>query len=188
MMNIEIIPNWHPIFVHFTVGLLSISALLYLAGLTLKKQNLLIAARWNLWIGAAMTVGTVLAGLYAYSSVAHDGPSHAAMTDHRNWALPTAGIFAALALWAAWTQRGAKVVSPVFVAAMLLASGLLAVTGYKGGEAVYRHGIGVMRMPEVQGDGGHGSHSHGDMPEHHQEMKDLSTQGQDHHGQGEHPH
>ncbi len=188
MMNIEIIPNWHPIFVHFTVGLLSISALLYLAGLVLKKQNLLIAARWNLWIGAAMTVGTVLAGLYAYSTVAHDGPSHAAMTDHRNWALPTAGIFVVLALWAAWTQRGAKVVSPVFVAVMLLASGLLAVTGYKGGEAVYRHGVGVMRMPKIHGDGGHGSHSHGDMPGHHQKTEDLSTQGHDHHGQGEHNH
>lgn len=187
-MNIEIIPNWHPIFVHFTVGLLSISALLYLAGLVLKRQNLLIAARWNLWIGAAMTVGTVLAGLYAYATVAHDGPSHAAMTDHRNWALPTAGIFVALALWAARTQRGAKTVSPIFVAAMLLASGLLAVTGYKGSEAVYRHGIGVMRMPEIHGDGGHGSHSHGDMSGHHQETEDLSTQGHDHHGQGEHNH
>ena len=110
------------------------------------------------------------------------------MTDHRNWALPTAGIFIALALWAAWKQRGGIVVSPVFVAAMLLASGLLAVTGYKGAEAVYRHGIGVMRIPEVQGDGGHGSHSHEEMLKHHQEMKDLSTQSQGHHGQGEQPH
>lgn len=188
MMEIEIIPNWHPIFVHFTVGLLGISALLYLVGLVLKKENLLIAARWNLWIGAVITVGTVLAGLYAYSTVAHDGLSHAAMIDHRNWALPTASVFVALALWAAWKQRGAKTVSPVFVAIMLLASGLLAVTGYKGGEVVYRHGMGVMRMPEVQGDGGHGSHSHGDMSGHHQEMEDLSNPSQDHHDHGEHDH
>lgn len=193
MMNIEIIPNWHPIFVHFTVGLLSISAILYLAGLVSGRQSLLAAARWNLWIGAAMTVGTVLAGLYAYGTVAHDGPSHVAMTDHRNWALTTAGIFIALALWSAWTQRGARAVSPVFVAAMLLAAGLLVVTGYKGSEVVYRHGIGVMRIPEIEGDGGHGSHSHGDMHEHHHDMQedhhdmqDLNTQ--DHHGQGEHQH
>ena len=38
MMGIEIIPNWHPIFVHFSVALLSISALLYLAGLVFKKN------------------------------------------------------------------------------------------------------------------------------------------------------
>lgn len=102
MMDFEIIPNWHPILVHFTIGLLSISALLYLAGLVLKKENLLIAARWNLWIGTTITVGTVLAGLYAYNTVAHDAPSHAAMTDHRNWALVTAGTFVLLALWALW--------------------------------------------------------------------------------------
>ena len=75
--------------------------------------------------------------------------------------LPTP-IFLALALWAAWKQRGAQTVSPIFVGITVLASVLLAVTGYKGGEVVYRHGTGVMRMPEIHGDGGHGSHSHGD--------------------------
>ena len=162
MMDIEIIPNWHPIFVHFTVALLSLSSLLYLAGLVLRRPNLLIVARWNLWIGAGITVGTVLAGFYAYNTVAHDGPSHAAMTDHKNWALVTASIFGVLAIWSLLKHRGAKSVSSGFVALILLASGLLAVTGYKGGEVVYRHGMGVMRMPEISGDGGHGSHAHGE--------------------------
>ena len=162
MMDIEIIPNWHPIFVHFTVALLSLSSLLYLAGLVLRRPNLLIVARWNLWIGAGITVGTVLAGFYAYNTVAHDGPSHAAMTDHKNWALVTAAIFGVLAIWSLAKHRGAKSVSSGFVVLILLASGLLAVTGYKGGEVVYRHGMGVMRMPEISGDGGHGSHAHGE--------------------------
>lgn len=187
MMDMEIIPNWHPIFVHFTIGLLSLSALLYLAGSVLKKENLLIAARWNLWVGAVITVGTVLAGLNAYNSVAHDAASHMAMTDHKNWALPTAGVFVALALWAAWKQRGAKTVSPVFVAAIVLATGLLAVTGYKGGEVVYRHGTGVMRMPEISGDGGHGSHSHGDMAGHH-ETEEAKPQEESHHDHSGHAH
>jgi len=54
-MNIEIIPNWHPLLVHFTIALFSVSALLYLAGLLLNKSNLLIVAKWNLWIGAFAT-------------------------------------------------------------------------------------------------------------------------------------
>lgn len=170
-MDMEIIPNYHPIFVHFTIGLLSISALLYLAGSLFKKEGLLIAARWNLWIGAVITVGTVIAGFDAYNTVEHDAASHAAMTNHKNWALPTVGIFAALAFWAAWKQRGTKMVSSVFVAAIVLASGLLAMTGYKGGEVVYRHGTGVMRMPEIHGDGGHGSHSYGEAaPADHHDM------------------
>lgn len=161
MMGLEILPNWHPIFVHFSIALLSISALLYLAGLALRKPNLLLVARWNLWIGAIFTIGTVLAGFYAYNTVAHDGPSHAAMTDHKNWALVTATIFGILAVWSLAKHRGAKSVSSGFVVLMLLATGLLGVTGFKGGEAVYRYGLGVMSMPQIEGDGGHGSHSHG---------------------------
>jgi len=161
-MDIELIPNWHPAFVHFTVALLSISALMYLAGLVLKKENLLVVARWNLWIGAIITVGTVLAGLHAYNTVAHDGPSHAAMTDHRHWALMTASVFGVIALWSLVMHRGAKTVSVAFVLVILLASGLLAITGYKGGEVVYRHGTGVMRLPKVTGDGSHASHKHGE--------------------------
>lgn len=180
MMNIEIIPNWHPVFVHFTIGLLSVSALLYLAGSLLKKENLLIAARWNLWIGTFITVGTVFAGFYAYNTVAHDAPSHLAMTDHKNWALFTVGTFLLLALWSLWKHRGAKIISPVFVGLLLLASSLLAVTGYKGGEIVYRHGIGVMRMPEIHDDGGHGSHSHGD-----HEIVEPKSEKHDH---SAHPH
>ena len=186
MMNIEIIPNYHPILVHFTIGLLSISALLYLAGSVFKKENLLVVARWNLWIGAVLTIGTVIAGFDAYNSVAHDAESHMAMTDHKNWALPTAGIFVVLALWAVWKQRGAKTVSPVFVVIIVLASGLLAATGYKGGEVVYRHGTGVMRMPEIQGDGGHGSHDHGGASGHHDAKK--QPQQEDEHDHSAHEH
>jgi uncharacterized membrane protein len=180
MMDMEIIPNWHPIFVHFTIGLLSISALLYLAGWILKKENLLIAARWNLWIGALVTIGTVLAGFYAYNTVVHDAPSHAAMTDHKNWALITAGTFGLLAVWSLWKHRGAKIVSPVFVGLLLLASSLLAITGYKGGEVVYRYGMGVMRMPEIHDDGGHGSHDHND-----QKIEKPENKEHDH---SAHPH
>ncbi|MBL1148480.1 MAG: DUF2231 domain-containing protein [Pseudomonadota bacterium] len=161
-MDIELIPNWHPVFVHFTVALLSLSALMYLTGFVLKKENLLVVARWNLWIGAIITVGTVLAGFHAYNTVAHDGPSHAAMTDHRHWALMTASVFGVIALWSLIMHRGAKTVSAAFVLVILLASGLLAITGYKGGEVVYRHGTGVMRLPKVTGDGSHASHKHGE--------------------------
>lgn len=188
MINIEIIPNIHPIFTHFTIGLFSISALFYLAGAVFKKENLLITARWNLWIGAIITLGTVTAGLYAYNTVAHDGQSHAAMTDHRNWALITAVTFIILALWAAWKQRGAKTVSAFFVIAILLASGLLAVTGFKGGEVVYRHGIGVMRLPEeVHGNGDHGHHQYGSEGEYHN-MEETEGHDHNHDEHSEHHH
>ncbi|MAU40067.1 MAG: hypothetical protein CMF31_00425 [Kordiimonas sp.] len=192
-MSIEIIPNWHPIFVHFSVALLSVSGVMFLASTLLKKEQLFVVARWNLWLGVAITIGTVAAGFYAYNTVAHDGPSHAAMTDHRNWALGAASLFALLAVWSLAKHRTADKASPLFIACILIATGLLAVTGFKGGEAVYRHGLGVMRMPEVSGDGGHGSHSHGEGEEHgaiHNEhqKEETSPEHNSDHAHGDHNH
>ncbi len=196
---IEIIPNWHPILVHFTVGLLSTSSLLYAVAYALKKENLLIVARWNLWIGVLFTIATVLAGFYGYYTVAHDTVAHVAMTNHKNWALPTAFMFMVLALWAAIKQRDAKNVHILFVVFMLGAFGILGVTGYKGAEIVYRHGMGVMRMPVIEGDGSHqhdGADTHETMSEHDGEIQTLTdtsktkshdTDG-DNHGDDNHTH
>ena len=90
---IEIIPNWHPVFVHFTVAMFSLSTLFYVlshitANSELQKQWLIVA-KWNLWLGAVISIITVAAGWQAYNSVAHYTPSHLAMTDHRNWAMAT---------------------------------------------------------------------------------------------------
>lgn len=169
---IEILPNWHPAFVHFTVALLSISTLLFVAVRLGRDRgwagHAKTAAYWNLWLGAALTVLTVLAGVYAYNTVQHDTPSHAAMTDHRNWALATAIIFWGLALWAARTKRAGGDIGTGFLAILVVATGLLGVTGWKGGEVVYRYGLGVMSLPEVSADSsgadtgdGH-DHDHGE--------------------------
>ncbi len=183
---IEIIPNWHPIFVHFTIGLLSVSALLYLTGSILKNATLLTVARWNLWIGTGITIGTVLAGLYAYSTVIHDASSHIAMTNHRNWALLTASVFIALAVWAFFKQRGARSVHPLFVAAMLLGASLLAMTGYKGGEVVFRHGLGVISTPDMRN---HALIVHSHETEILKEQpSDSHAEGSRHHDHGNHPH
>lgn len=185
-MLIEIIPNWHPIFVHFTIGLLSVSALLYLAGTILRNATLLTVARWNLWIGASITAGTVLAGFHAYNTVTHDAPSHIAMTDHRNWALLTASVFIILGAWSFFKQRGARNVHPLFVAAMILGAGLLAVTGYKGGEVVFRHGLGVQSTPDMRN---HALivHAHDtELPK--EQPSGSHTEGHTDHNHGNHSH
>lgn len=59
---IEVIPNWHPVAVHFTVALLITASVLFAAGTLFRKAAsggaLTAAARWNLAIGAAVTVAT----------------------------------------------------------------------------------------------------------------------------------
>lgn len=160
-MVIEIIPNWHPIFVHFTVGLLTTSTILFIIGIVFKSNSKIIftVARFNLWIGAFITIGTLLAGWYAYSTVNHDGHSHLSMISHRNWAIPTGLAFIILALWSFFSRN--KNPGKIFVICLIAATSALTVTAYKGGELVFRHGLGVMSMPSVVDDEpGHGHQDH----------------------------
>ena len=163
---IEIIPNWHPLLVHFTVGLLGTSVLFYLASACLSttnawKQQWLNMANWSLWSGCLFAMGTAFAGWLAYNSVAHDSTSHAAMTLHRNWALPTASSFLLLGIWAIFIARKDRRPGFLFLTFSIIAASALMVTGWLGAEAVYRYGLGVKSLPVVaEGADGH-NHSHG---------------------------
>lgn len=155
---IEVIPNWHPVFVHFTVALLSIAVVLFVAIRFVSDEKLRsqweIVAQWNLWLGAIITVLTVAMGVVAYNSVAHDTASHAAMTEHRNLALITTVLFLCLAVWSAARARAGQGINTLILIGLLVAGGLLMSTAWHGGEVVYRYGLGVMSLPKTD-DHGH---------------------------------
>ena len=106
---VEIVPNWHPLLVHFTIALLTIATLLFIAaafaGRNHPVHGIETTANWNLWLGAALTVLTVGAGLQAAGSVTHDDAAHLVMENHKLWALGTTVLFLLLALWNAWRVR-----------------------------------------------------------------------------------
>jgi len=162
-MDNFIIPNWHPMLVHFTVALITVSAIFFVLSKTVKSKadTFESVAKWTLWAGAGITILTVLAGFGAYNSVDHDDVAHKVMKVHRTWALLTGVAILLLTLW----SLRAKAVSSAMVAASLVIAGLVGVTGYLGAELVYRHGLGVMRLPDTTGEGhaheGGGGHDHG---------------------------
>lgn len=177
---IEIIPNWHPIFVHFTVALLSTAVILHLLVRFIGDEKLRTqwetVAQWNLWIGTLITVLTVAMGVVAYNTVAHDTPSHEAMTEHRNWALATALLFLVLAVWSALRARAGNGINTVILFGLLVGGGLLLSTAWHGGEAVYRYGLGVMSLPKAD------AHNHASAGHHH------ADNGGAHEDDGHHTH
>jgi len=95
-------PNLHPLIVHFAVAFLITGplVLLFVAWLPDRskwKTGLLATGDWMLSLGILSAISAVAAGLQAYYTVGHDSASHAAMTDHRNWAIATVSVFLIMA-------------------------------------------------------------------------------------------
>jgi uncharacterized membrane protein len=164
----EIIPNWHPILVHFTIALLAFATLLFGVAVISRgsrwSASIEAAANWNLWLGAAVTALTVAAGLQAAGSVTHDESAHLAMENHKFWALGTAALFGLLALWNGVRVRRAGPVGLVFVALLAVAAVGLAGTGLRGADLVFRHGVGVLALPQPTADGHTHDGEHGPEP------------------------
>ena len=135
------------------MALLAISAIFHVVALLNAKTTNYFpfenVANWNLWVGTVFAVVTVVTGWIAYNTVEHDTASHLAMQDHRNWAMTTVLIFVLLAIW---SYRRAKIAQPInwlLTLTLIIATGILGITGYKGSELVYRHGLGVMSLPNT---------------------------------------
>lgn len=158
---IDIIPNWHPLFVHFTiVFVLVLAAVQLLKWFAPTPYNKLVTpSAHHLLVAVTFlsVVATVSAGFFAYNSVAHDTPSHLAMTNHKNWALVTAAIISIGAVfYFVLPKFKSGLAGNLFVAAAVL----VLVTGFKGGELVYRYGLGVMSLPSSDEHGHSGGESH----------------------------
>lgn len=161
----QVIPNFHPIVVHFPIALTIIAFLLSIAAYARRSHpvsaQLAAAGHFSLWLAAIGAATAVLFGWLAYNSVNHDDAGHAAMLLHRSWAVPTAIGLILLASWDAWKYRVNELISVTMLFVLFLLSQSVAVTGWLGGELVYRHGIGVLSLPGSEGAGHSHHHEHG---------------------------
>lgn len=146
-----------------------------------------IVARWCLWASALTTIATVTAGFYAYYSVKHDAISHAAMTVHRNWALPTGIAIFLIACWSVLRYIKQKQLTLVFVISLLIVQCSLLITALHGGELVYRHGIGVMSLPQAE-EVGHEHHHSGMIIEHQNNSSTIPPSDAHEHTHHSHDH
>lgn len=184
----QILPNWHPIFVHFTVALFSLATLLFILPLLFKgarwAEQCRTVAMWNLWIGSGLSLLTVGSGWYAFNTVNHDDPSHLVMLEHRQLAIITFVLFLFLAGLSYYKSRQGQTTGWAFAIGMVIAAGMLGSTAWHGGELVYRHGLGVMSLPSQDkhshANGGH-SHDHADSPSNSSSDHDATHSHDDEH-------
>ena len=170
--TLQITPNFHPIVVHFPIALTIVAFLLSIAAYVRRSHpvsaQLAAAGHFTLWLAAISAAVAVLLGWLAFNSVNHDDAGHAAMLLHRSWAIPTAIGLILLSCWDAWKYRVNELISVPMLFLLFLLSQAIAVTGWLGGEVVYRHGIGVLSLPsnEISAHGQHHKHGGKDAAEH----------------------
>jgi uncharacterized membrane protein len=147
-----IIPNIHPILVHFTIALFSISFIFYsvhyLGRNKYTKSKLIheveILARWCLWLTIFFSFSTVLAGLYAYYTVPHSEAGHIAMGIHKNSALISFSLILITGIFATLQFITHRKISLITLTLLGITQISILITGYLGAEVVYRYGIGVI--------------------------------------------
>lgn len=177
----QIIPNLHPLLVHFPVALITISAVFHIIATVTRNKPCAVLAHTSLWLGALLALPTVLLGWQAFNSVNHDEAGHAAMLVHRAWALSTLAVLVLLAGWDAWRNKVESMPRWWFTGAAVGAWIMVGVTAWHGGELVYRHGLGVMALPAAEAGHEH-HHEHGDEAEHvHTGAAAPTTEDHDHH-------
>jgi uncharacterized membrane protein len=144
----EVIPNWHPIFANLSIALFAVAAALYTLRFVVEGRwasSIVAAARINLWLGAVLAIAAVAAGMRAFTTVEHVPSQQLFMSNHRDWALATTAIWWLIAVWEG--LRGWQLRSPSNLLITVTSVGVvcLGITGWKDGELVYRHGIGIQR-------------------------------------------
>lgn len=144
----QIIPGWHPLLVHFAVALsitgctaLLISRLLRGRG----AQRCAVLGTLSLSLGAVFCLLALASGIAAVWDASFDVPTRAAVSRHVLWAFFTSlGVL----LLAVWRTAGHVPEEPPSDFMLMVAAAValaVAVTGWLGGENVFRFGIGVLR-------------------------------------------
>ncbi|MDP9065348.1 MAG: DUF2231 domain-containing protein, partial [Pseudomonadota bacterium] len=98
---------------------------------------------WNLLLGAVALLAALASGLAAVLDLRTDAAAHLAITAHVKSAILTAVLVLVAALWRSIGLAPTSRPTVLFLLMLWLATGSLIVTGYRGGQNVYRHAIGV---------------------------------------------
>ena len=163
-------PNWHVILIHYPLGVFVLGMLIELFSFLYRRSAVRSVGRWMIVLGALSMIPTALSGLYALGNVVRMELPESMGDADRPWN----EVFAASQLNTeqreflgrhAWSQAAATALAVVLVTiaigcsdrmrrklyapiglGLLLSLAVVTWGAYYGGEMVYRHGTGVLRV------------------------------------------
>ena len=143
----RILPGWHPMIVHFPLALVPTAALFMLAARLVRQEHytatLATVGTWNLCLGAIAALFALGTGLAAVIDLHVGVAAHQAISLHVKWAIFTTLSLVLLAVWRGAGSAQQSRPSWIFIALLVALTAALIVTGYRGGQNVYRYGVGV---------------------------------------------
>ena len=140
--------QWHPMVVHFPLALIiTAAAMLLLARCSRGSmaEALAVAGTWNLCLGAIAALFAIGTGMAAVLDLHLAVAAKEAVSIHVKWALFTSVALLLVAVWRGAGNAQNSRPSWLFLLVLLAATAALIETGYRGGQNVYRFGVGVER-------------------------------------------
>jgi uncharacterized membrane protein len=139
--------EWHPMVVHFPLALVVTGAIFLLAARLLPQPRhsatLATVGTWNFCLGAVAALFALGTGLAAMIGLNLDLAARQAISVHVKWAIFTTLVLVLLAVWRGAGTAQESRPSWIFLVVLSAATAALIFTGYRGGENVYRYGVGV---------------------------------------------
>jgi uncharacterized membrane protein len=142
-------PPYHPLFVHFPIALYCLGALLSLAALYsgLGQSQRTDYDRFGYWLFFLSWVAAIVAslvGLVDRGQLAYDDPRRESLDQHVTWGIAFI-ISNGLVLYMRFRWPAILTESRrwLYVGLILVGVALLALTGWWGGELVYRWQVGI---------------------------------------------
>lgn len=143
----KLLPGWHPIVVHFPLALVITATLFLLAARLVRREShaatLATVGTWNLCLGALAALFALATGLAAMLGLHVGAAAQQSISVHVKWAIFTTLALVLLAVWRGAGNAQESRPSWILMLVLSAATAALIVTGYRGGENVYRYGVGV---------------------------------------------
>jgi uncharacterized membrane protein len=147
---VSALPGWHPIIVHFPLALILTSTPMLIAARLLRREALAATfatvGTWNLCLGAVAAMFALASGVGALLDLQVGVAAREAISLHMKWAMLTTLLLVLLAVWRGAGSAPGSRPSWAFILLLSAATAALVVTGYRGGENVYRYGVGVEKI------------------------------------------